>query len=94
MSDLISRQVLLNELEHDLSCFETENKSEKEMYISVSDMRRMINGQPTAYDVDKVVKQVEKYKLKMSTVKLPHRFFNGIGINKVISIIKAGGVNE
>ena len=29
MSDLISRQALLNELEHDLACFETENKARK-----------------------------------------------------------------
>ena len=31
------------------------------MYIAVSDMRRMIEGQPIAYDVDKVVEQLEKY---------------------------------
>lgn len=91
MGDLISRQALLNELEHDLACFETENKSEKEMYISISDMRRMIEGQKTAYDVNKVVKQMKAAKNK----------FNGMldiarnsAIDRNIEIVKAGEVHE
>lgn len=90
MSDLISRQALLNELEHDLSCFETENKSEKEMYIAVSDMRRMIKWQPTAYDVDKVVEQVNALP-KCSTWN--HNSDN-VSRVKAVEIVKAGGVNE
>ena len=59
MSDLISRSALLKIFDHDLKCFETSGKTETEMYISVADMRKMINGQPTAYDVEKVVAELE-----------------------------------
>lgn len=93
MSDLISRQALLNELEHDLSYFETENKSEKEMYISVSDMRRMIKGQPTAYDVGKVVEQLGKI-YKMDCFPCADTIPCNKCLNKkAIAIVKAGGVN-
>lgn len=64
MSDLISRSALLKIFNHDLKCFETNGKTEAEMYISVADMRKMINEQPTAYDVDEVVKEVKETSMK------------------------------
>lgn len=60
MNDLISRGALLEIFNHDLACFETGGKMEKEMYISVADMRKMIKAQPTAYNVEKVVQQLEQ----------------------------------
>lgn len=52
-------------------------------------------GEPVkiGYDVNKVVEQIQKYKLRMSTDKLPHRYFNAIGINKAVSLIKGGGID-
>lgn len=60
-NDLIRRSALLEIFNHDLKGFETDGKTEEEMYISVADMRRMIEGQPTAYDIENVVEEVRKY---------------------------------
>ena len=49
---------------------------------------------PIAYDVDKVVEQVDKYKLVMVTADCPHRYFKAISANKIKDVIKAGGVTE
>lgn len=63
MSDLISRSALLEIFNHDLKCFETNKKTEKEIYISVADMRKMISEQPTAYDVEEVVEQLNELSI-------------------------------
>lgn len=91
MSDLIRRSALLKIFDHDLKCFETNGKTEAEMYISVADMRKMINEQPTAYDVEKVVAELETKK---------GTYFDGlvcegtmIRINEAIDIVRKGGID-
>ena len=61
MNDLISRSTLLEIFDNDIACFETSGKTEKEIYISVADMRKMIEEQPTAYNVEKIVEEIETY---------------------------------
>ena len=94
-NDLISRSALLEIFNHDLKCFETGKKAEKEMYISVADMRKMISEQPTAYDVDKVVEQLEEQKEVYSPVA-QEGYFKGkvAGLCDAIDIVKRGGVDD
>lgn len=60
----------------------------------------MIYEQPTAYDVDKVLKQLEDESEKCSICELPtckedesHCCYCN-GLNKAIEIVKAGGMNN
>lgn len=59
-----------------------------------------INRQPTAYDVDKVVEQLQDESEKCSICELPtckedesHCCYCD-GLNKAIEIVKAGGMNN
>lgn len=60
----------------------------------------MIYEQPTSYDVDKVLKQLEDESKKCSICELPtckedesHCCYCN-GLNKAIEIVKAGGMNN
>lgn len=55
----------------------------------------MIKNQPTAYDVDKVVNQLEKNKfIDCETVLSDvHQGYNA-GLSRAIDIVKAGGLDE
>lgn len=63
----------------------------------------LIDAQPTAYDVDKVVEQLREQQEKLETdifARESDNWYgqccNGIheGIDKAIEIVKAGGVNH
>lgn len=63
----------------------------------------VIDTQPTAYDVDKVVEQLRKQQEKLETDIFAKesdnwygQYCNGIheGIDKAIEIVKAGGIDE
>lgn len=71
-------------------------------------LKDFVNRQPTAYDVNKVVSELERkrdfhYK-QMETVDFENDIFaqhiyeeehnRGIGLNKAIEIVKAGGTDE
>lgn len=43
---MIDEKKLIECLEYDMSCFETEDKKLSQLYVRVDDMVRMINGQP------------------------------------------------
>lgn len=67
---------------------------------SAIDWLNLINRQPTAYDVDKVVEQLEDENKKCSICELPtckedesHCCYCN-GLNKAIEIVKAGGIDE
>ena len=65
---------------------------------------RYIDEQPTAYDVDKVVEQLEELGQKMSESKsiqkygksspANHRYYKAVSVKRAIEIVKGGGVNE
>ena len=103
MSDLISRSALLEIFNHDLKCFETNGKTEAEMYISVADMRKMIEEQPIAYDKEAVVKQLEnelelaeKQKEECTFKALPYYDRTEgyiVAMSNAIKIVKAGGID-
>ena len=48
----------------------------------------IIEGAPTAYDMDKVVKQLEEYREEME------QFKRGGMLSEMIDVVKAGGVDE
>ena len=47
-----------------------------------------INNMPTAYDVDKVVEQLEEYREEME------QFKRGGMLSEMIEVVKAGGVDD
>lgn len=52
--------------------------------LSLSDLRRVIGKQPTAYDVDKVVEQLENYLFEKYCIE---------GDTTIDEIVKGGGVD-
>ena len=65
---------------------------------------RDIQEQPTSYDTDKVVAQLEELGQKMSESKsiqkygksspANHRYYKAVSVKRAIEIVKGGGVNE
>ena len=63
-----------------------------------------IEDTPTAYDVNKVVEQLEDVGQKMSESKsiqkygksspANHRYYKAVSVKRAIEIVKGGGVNE
>lgn len=101
MSDLISRSVLLENFK--LKCRRNCNKCEYSTFLANDEHCGLIDEQPTAYDVDKVVEELEAKKknicgsynwetpiLERPSCKVA---FNN-GICEAIEIVKGGGVNE
>ena len=64
----------------------------------------IIDAQPTAYDVDKVVERLEDVGQKMSESKsiqkygksspANHRYYKAVSVKRAIEIVKGGGVDE
>lgn len=66
---------------------------------STIDWMNLIYRQPTAYDVDKVVEQLEEVKNKDTEIALDEAqkercFWYAQGMNRAIEIVKGGGVDE
>lgn len=70
--------------------------------VSLATLASVIDAQPTAYDVDKVVEQLREQQEKLETDIFAResdnwygQYCNGIheGIDKAIEIIKAGGID-
>ena len=65
---------------------------------------RDIQEQPTSYDTDKVVEQLEDVGQKMSESKsiqkygksspANHRYYKAVSVKRAIEIVKGGGVDE
>lgn len=91
---LIDADGLLAIFDHDLDCFETEGKSEGQLWISVADMRRMIEGQPTVFDADRIVEQLKAASVTMAEKKAPHTYYKAIGTRKAEEIVRKGGMAD
>ena len=96
MSDLISRSTLMSRIE-----------SERRQWGDDYDVEQIlgdIEDTPTAYDVNKVVEQLEEVGQKMSESKsiqkygksspANHRYYKAVSVKRAIEIVKGGGVNE
>ena len=96
MSDLISRKVLLNELDNKNSPYETivniEDTDTTQDIINktLTEYRKilkdMVKNQPTAYDVEKVINRIANDK--------EHTVYGCINKYEVIEIIKEGAVKD
>ena len=62
--------------------------------VSLADLRRVIGKQPTAYDVDGVVNELERNKFVDSETILSdvHQGYNA-GLSRAIDILKGGGTD-
>ena len=91
MSDLIRRSELIKEL----------NKyCGNQRYLVSENIREIINNQPNAYSVDKVVEELEKNASRYTKKYLTPYGNNGyrdtkaISIHKAIEIVNQGGVSD
>lgn len=69
-----------------------------EPYIMIDDLSKLLDEQPTAYSVDKVVEELE---IERKTANNTYNSFNMdvdlgrvFGLEKAIEIVKHGGVSE
>ena len=90
MSDLISRSELLkrflvNKDGHRIPERDCDNF---EVTVSIKDVKTIIKEQPTAYDVDKVVEELELHSFELGTDTLPVHY---VRLNDAIEIVKQGG---
>ena len=93
MSDLISRSELLKRfcINKDGHRIPERDCDNFEVTVSVKDIKTIIKEQPTAYDVDKVVEELELHSFELGTDTLPAHY---VRLNEAIEIVKAGGINE
>ena len=84
MSDLISRSELIKH-------FEAIQQQENVVGLEFIAMIDEIKEQPTAYDVDKVVEELELHSFELGTDTLPVHY---VRLNEAIEIVKQGGVSE
>ena len=96
MSDLISRNELINALKvHFDSCFREDGELLYSDHICTSDdvvdLINLVENQPTAYNVDKVIKELELHSFELGTDTLPVHY---VRLNEAIEIVKQGGVSN
>ena len=72
----------------------TKDGGENVKVFSINDIKYLLNNEPTTYDVDKVVAQLERDKFIESETTLSdvHQGYNA-GLSRAIEIVKGGGVN-
>ena len=93
MNDLISRSELLkrfciNKEGHRIPERDCDNF---EVTVSVKDIKTIIKEQPTAYDIDKVVEELELHSFELGTDTLP---VNYVRLNEAIEIVKQGSASD
>ena len=93
MSDLISRSELLKRfcINKDGHRIPERDCDNFEVTVSVKDIKTIIKEQPTAYDVDKVIKELELHSFELGTDTLPVHY---VRLNEAIEIVKQGGVSN
>lgn len=70
----------------------------KDTLITAESAFNMIKAQPTAYDVEQVVAELEENGQKMSEAKgspwdsSDHKYYKAISVKKAIGIVRKGGV--
>ena len=96
MSDLISRSALILRLS-DYALHESPNDNEstgeqrisKLIYDAIQNCIECVEEQPTAYDVEKIVEELELHSFEFGTDTLPAHY---VRLNKAIEVVKQGGV--
>lgn len=83
---LIDADALLQAIEENSPMNWTDSESEIQADIDYRCFADMVKNQPTAYDVDEVIKGLEKYK---NFITIQARGF----VQTAINIVKDGGIN-
>lgn len=92
MSDLISRSALLDAMNYNRKINSDENGV---LAIEISSLIDYVEKMPTAYDVDKVVAELEGMKDDCGFIRAtPEANSYCKAINKAIDIVKRGGRDE
>ena len=93
MSDLISRSELLKRfcINKDGYKIPERDCDNFEVTVSIKDVKTIIKEQPTAYDVDKIIEELELHSFELGTDTLPVHY---VRLNDAIEIVKAGVKNE
>ena len=96
MNDLISKSALIDALKiHFDSCFREDGELFYSDHICTSDdvvdLIKLVENQPTAYDIDKVVERLELHSFELGTDTLPAHY---VRLNDAIEIVKQGGISE
>ena len=60
-------------------------------YETIEMLEKALENSKTAYDVDKVVEELELHSFELGTDTLPVHY---VRLNEAIEIVKAGGKNE
>ena len=96
MNDLISKSALIDALKvHFDSCFREDGELLYSDHICTSDdvvdLINLVENQLNAYNVDKVVKELELHSFELGTDTLPVHY---VRLNDAIEIVKQGGVSD
>ena len=96
MNDLISKSALIDALKiHFDSCFREDGELFYSDHICTSDdvvdLIKLVENQPTAYDIDKVVERLELHSFELGTDSLPVHY---VRLNDAIEIVKQGGIGK
>ena len=93
MSDLISRSELLKRfcINKDGHRIPERDCDNFEVTVSVKDIKTIIKEQPTVYDVDKIIEELELHSFELGADTLPVHY---VRLNKAIEIVKADGKDE
>lgn len=86
MSDLISRKALLEDMKH--FCKGNCRNCDWSTFLSNDEHCGLIDRQPTAYDIDKVVEQLRKEEAKWLDA---HNYSITMIYESAIKIVKKGG---
>ena len=62
-----------------------------EVTVSVKDVKTIIKEQPTVYNIDKIVEELELHSFELGTDTLPVHY---VRLNDAIEIVKQGGVSD
>ena len=76
----------LIEAEELINILEWNKKQEKDALVSINSLIKLIKERPTAYDVDKVVEELDAYITKLVGK-------NSALYQTIIGIVKAGGID-
>lgn len=100
----MSRLIDADELLKALNSFNDKENGNEHFLCGIETAKELIENQPTAYDIDKVVEQLEDVGQKMSESKsiqkygksspANHRYYKAVSVKRAIGIVKGGGVDE
>ena len=96
MNVLISKNTLIDALKvHFDSCFREDGELLYSDHICTSDdvvdLIKLVENQPTAYSVDKVVEELELHSFELGTDTIPVHY---VRLNEAIEIVKQGSASD